>query len=1232
VSTIRTSLLATICLSQLPGATVPDHPLYFEQRSSALFETRSNGQSVTIRPDRIALDGVTLRFAHPSKTAHLEGLGKPAPSTYITSGQTRSFQQFPQAAIRHLYRGVDLRFYGHPGRLEYDLDLARGASPNRIRIEVDGARGIRLDEQGNLIVETRSGELRQLAPRVFQLDRGRRREVTARYVLLSANEIGFQLGKHDRAMSLTIDPVIVYTKYFGGSGSDSGGPVATDAQGNVYVTGSTNSINFPSTNGTKARLQPPLLAFSNGGQNVTGLPVGDEVSVTAIAGTSDGLVLYVATPDGIYYSGNHGASFVQAVPLLTPSGNAAGTVQAIAVDAIDPSRAFVATTSGLFFMGSNGQSAGEDDFGMAVGGAGTVSAASVQVSSVNHAVIYATTANPNYFYTSTDAGGTWQQLNPAYPGEPPVGPFTFNSIVFTLTPGGSDLYLVDGNAILLKSTDGGMTWLQLAGQLYNAKSITIDPHNSSNIYVLDSAGVQRSTNGGVSFATITPPLPGGALYQAFALDSSTGDLYFATYNQIEVSLDQGATWKSVSLRPNPHVLIGLGNQVFAGVDSPSVPFVVKWSPDGSQMLYSTFFGGSYSDQITAIAIDAQGEAIVAGNTSSPDFPVTESISAASPAQFTSGFVAKLSAGGSQAIYSIIIGASQGVTINSLAIDATGAPYVAGSTPSPDYPTTANAPQPKLPTATCQRPSGNPLMPIVNVGNYAFVSKLNANASSLVYSTFLTGECGSYGLGIAVDPAGEAVVVGSTTSPDFPVSTNAYQTTFPGGPAASITYPNPLDFGYVTKLSAAGDKLLASSLIGGGFSTQANALVLDSSGDPYITGSTWGITPGATPGAYQTEVNSGCPPSFSIGPGLEFPTGGADAFVLKLDPALSSAQFLTYLGGVCDDSGNSIVVEPSGNVWIAGAPSQGFPLVMPYEANGVGPDFVGEFNADLSQLLFSSYSDGANLAEDPIGAIYVSGSSPYSGGLKKNSGYGAGNTASLVKIDPANTPAVIIDSIGISTSNQTVTSSLAVYLLPQIAPGELIAITGQNLGPSATVMAQLDATGRLPFQVDATSVSFDGYIAPLISVQDNLIVCFAPFEITGSAEVTVTVDGQKSNSVRVGVADSAPYILSIINQDGTTNSADHPAAQGSEVTFYVTGLGLTSPLSQDGSVSAPPLPVPVTSINATIGNNQVQPDFVSAASGLVAGITQINVRVPVATYQQPIYGDIDSAFAQIFIGE
>jgi uncharacterized protein (TIGR03437 family) len=1222
---IRTSLLALIGLSHLVGSTALDHPLYFEERRNGLFETQAGGQTVAIHADRIAIDGVTLRFLHPSKTARLEGSGASAHSTYITRDQTISFRAYPRAGIRHLYPGIDVAFYGHPGHLEYDLDLARGAKPERIRMEVNGARRVRLDELGNLIIETRSGQLRQLAPRVFQIADGVRREVPASYVLLSANEFSFQLGKHDRAIPLTIDPVIVYTKYFGGSASDIGGPVATDAQSNVYVAGSTNSIDFPSTNGTKVRLQPPLLAYSNGGQTVTPLTVGTEVSVNAIGGTADGNVLYVATTSGIYFSADHGASFSPTAAV--PVSSAGLYPPAISVDAIDPSRAYVATTRGLFSTDSHGEVWGENDLGMAVGGAGTVEAASVQVSTVFHTVLYATTITPNYLYTSTNAGASWQQLNPGYPGEPPAGQYSGTSITFTLAPGGSDLYVIDGNGVFLKTTDGGMTWQQLSGQfLFAAKSITIDPNNPSNIYVVDAAGVQRSTDGGVTFATISPSFPPGVYVRTFALDSSTGNLYFATPNQIEVSTDQGATWKILPPRPNPEVLIGLGNQAFAGVSSPMVPFVVKWSPDASQMLYSTFFGGSFSDSITGIAIDAQGEAIIAGSTASSDFPVTQTISNASPEGLSSGFVAKLSADGSQAIYSSIIGASLGVAVSGLAIDASGSPYITGTTQSPDFPTTATAIQPKLPSTLCQRPIVFPLPPTPNTGIYGFVSKLSANAASLLYSTFLTGSCGSLGQAIAVDPAGEAVVVGSTTSPDFPVSTNAYQSTFPGGNTASTTYPNPIDFGFVTKLSAAGDKVIASSLIGGGYNSQANALALDSSGDAYITGSTGGITSGATPGAYQTQVQSNnCEAPVSIGPSFG-PTGVSNAFVLKLDPTLSSAQYLTYLGSGCYDSGNSIVLEPNGNVWVAGSPSAGFPLVTPFEANGAGLYFVSELNADLSQLLFSSYSDGANLALDPSGAIYVSGTSQYSGSVQKNAL--DGSTASLVKIQPAGTPAVIISSIGPTSTAPPNLSPFAA-----IAPGELINIVGQNLGPSNTVTAQLDATGQLPFQLGATSVSFNGYSAPLISVQNGLIVCFAPFEISGSTEVIATVDGQSSNGLRVVTAPSAPYFLAIVNQDGSMNSAGDPAPQGSVLTFYITGLGLTSPLSQDGTVSAPPLAVPMASISAYIYGNPVQPQFVGAADGLIAGITRINIQVPVAAYSSnTVAVSINNALGQIYVGQ
>lgn len=1225
---VRTFLSGFVCLVPLFAAGAGGHPLYFEQRSNDLFETRANRQIVSIRADCVDLGGVAFRFLHASRNASLKGEGKSAPSTYITRSGASTLRQYPKARIRGLYQGIDASFYGTPGHLEYDLELAPGAKPDRIRMAVTGARSVRIGEEGDLVVQTRSGELRQLAPRVFQSVRGAPREIAAHFVLLSDNEVGFRLAKHDTAAALTIDPVIVYTKYFGGSDTDFGGPVATDAQGNVYIAGSTNSIDFPSTNGTKARLQSPLLVYSNAGQNVSEIPVATQVSVTAIAGSPDGAVLYVATPQGLFYSGDHGATFTAAAAFPKPV-----TVNALSVDALDPSQGWAATTGGLFSFSSNGQGIGENDEGVAVAGNGMVNAASVEINPVNPLVVYATTMYPNYLYATTQDGVFWQQLFPSYPGEPSPGQFPISPIAFTLTSGGSELYAVDNFGYPYKSADGGMTWVKLsAHQLFGATSITIDPNNSSNVYVVDSAGLERSTDGGATYTTIASS-SGGVNVSSFAMDASEA-LYIAINNgQLEVSADQGATWKVLARRPVIHALASIGGQVFVAVDSPYVPFLTKWSSDGSQLLYSTIFGGSAGDSIAGIAVDAQGEAIIAGNTASPDFPLTGTIPSATttpafggPSQIISnGFVAKLSADGSQAIYSSVIVASKGSRVTGVAIDASDNPYIAGTTQSPDFPTTVGAFDAKLPTATCERLGGG-LLPIVNLGSYGFVSKLNADASSLAYSTFLTGACGSVMQGIALDSANEAVVVGYTPSPDFPASPNAYQTTFPGGQAAGVSYPNPIDFGFVTKLSAAGDKLIASSLIGGVYVTAANAVTLDASGNAYIVGSTWGITPGATPDAYQTKVMTGCN-EVSIGPSIG-PLGGSDAFLLKLDPLLSTAQYLTYLGGICDDSANSILVQPSGNVWIAGIPSQNFPLATPYELPGTGPYFVSEFSADGSQLLFSSISDGQSLAQGSSGAIYIAGQGQPISGAPKNSSF----DVSLTKINPTGTPDVTISSIGPSAGNQTVLNP-AESIPSTIAPGELIAIAGQHLGPGATVMAQLDATGRLPFQVSGTSVLFNGYLAPLISVQDSLIVCFAPFEITGLTDVTVNADGELSTPVRVAVSPSNPYILSILNPDGSMNSQAHPAPQESVITIYVTGLGLTSPLSQDGSVSAPPLPLPVTPVTVYIGNNQAPPQFVAAADSLVAGITQVNVQIPAgASSGTPVQVSVNFAAAQIFVAQ
>ncbi|HEV2447575.1 MAG TPA: hypothetical protein VGS58_16710, partial [Candidatus Sulfopaludibacter sp.] len=200
----------------------------------------------------------------------------------------------------------------------------------------------------------------------------------------------------------------------------------------------------------------------------------------------------------------------------------------------------------------------------------------------------------------------------------------------------------------------------------------------------------------------------------------------------------------------------------------------------------------------------------------------------------------------------------------------------------------------------------------------------------------------------------------------------------------------------------------------------------------------------------------------------------------------------------------------------------------------------------------------------------------------------------------------------------------------VAPGELIQIAGQKLGPATKVMAQLDSSNRLPFSVAGTAVTFDGIAAPLISVQDGAIVCFVPFAVSAATEVTVKSSAGQSNAVRVPVSPAQPEILAIANQDGTPNSANNPAAQGSVITVYVSGLGQTNPPGVDGQVNAAPAAVPLAPVTVYVAGMPAMPQYVAAAVGLVAGISQVNVQVPSGKYPPTNSVSVNQAFAPLYI--
>jgi uncharacterized protein (TIGR03437 family) len=1235
MDTARLYLLAAFCLGRALAVSSPAIPLSFEQRDRALFIAHSDNAALRFRPARVTMGGVTLHFLKSLAAARLEGVGPAVPATYIGAGGQRTFSQFPKLAMRNLYPGIDAVFYGSAGHLEYDLELAPGASLTRLRLEFEDARHLRLAADGSLIAEAQSGELRQMPPRVFQ----GRRQVPARYVFAGDNQAGsrqvaIRLGKYDPRLPLTIDPVLVYAKYFGGSGADTANAVATDAQGNVYVAGHSNSLDFPAVDGIPSGPTPPLIALTNAGQTITPIPIAGVNSVTALGGTPDGNILYAATSGGIYFSVNGGATWSATAPLpaaVSPFFQGPLVVNDISVDAIDPSRAYVATSRGMFSTNTHGQGWGPCDYDLVANSDGSIAASAVTVSQVDHTLLYATTSRPNYLYKSTDAAATWQILNPAYPGEPAPGLFSSSLIVFTLGPNGSDLYIVDGNGILLKSGDGGVTWQRGADRLFGARSIRLDPANPSTIFVLDNFGLQKSADGGATFASVDPAGVQGLNVMAFAYDGTSRTLYLATSQSVYVSADQGVNWQVAPVSPavNIHTMQAIGGRVFVGLDTPQTPFLVKFDPTGA-LLYSTFFSGLPIDNIAALKVDAQGNAYLTGNTFSQNFAGAIKLSAPSPPPNFSGYVAKLAPDGTRLAWLAAFGGSKGVTVQGLAIDSSGAVYITGVTASADFPTTPNALQPKIPTAACTRPPDAIFFRSPNTQTWAFAAKLSPDGSALVYSTYLTGACGSNGQGIAINAAGEAFVAGSTTSGDMPVSANAYQGAFPG-PLDKTVALNAFSAGFVVRLSAAGDKALGGTYVGGGFNSQVNAVAIDPAGSPILTGSTWGIAPGATPGTFQTAVQYHCSePIGIIGPPVP-PQNGDDAFVLKLDPALSKAAYLTYLGGSCSDSGSGIALDPTGNVWVAGRTSSGdFPVNAPFQGGISSSGFVSQLSPDGSKLLFSSFADGTSLAIDTKGFVYVAGSTTVPVIPKRTGSNAFGvTTASLAKIDPAPNPPVMIDSIvNLSNSNNTLVQP---FLTGAVAPGELVRIAGHNLGPATKVDAQLDSTGRLQFTTANTRVLFDSFPAPLISVQDTAIVCFVPFAVSQATQVTVESNGQRSNTVRTAVFASLPKILAVANQDGTANSATNPAPPGSVIAIYMTGLGQTNPASVDGQVNTSPAAVPLAPVTAFVEQVASPPVYVAAAVGLAAGISQVNVRVPVKNYNSSATTvSVNSADAALFV--
>ncbi|MEO7653382.1 MAG: SBBP repeat-containing protein, partial [Bryobacteraceae bacterium] len=617
--------------------------------------------------------------------------------------------------------------------------------------------------------------------------------------------------------------------------------------------------------------------------------------------------------------------------------------------------------------------------------------------------------------------------------------------------------------------------------------------------------------------------------------------------------------------------------------------VAKLNPSASALIYSTYLGGVYTDEANAIAVDAQGNAYVAGTTRSPNFPTTPgAYQRFYNSGFTTiegdGFIVKLDPTGSTLVYSSYFGGNSMDRVFGVAVDGAGSAYLTGDTLSSNFPTSQGA----LRRRDCSD----------GVTRDAFIGKLSPSGASIVYSTYLCGSGADSGYGIAVDAQGAAYVVGQTVSTDFPVTAGVLQ---PAGGGST-------EDAFVSKINPDGSALVFSTYLGGSLSDIGRGIALDAQLNVYVTGYTLSTDFPVRTGSYRTAHSDG---------GLY-----DDAFIAKLNPAGSQLVYSTYAGGAKSDRAQAIVVDSTGAAYITGSTaSPDFPVQAAKCQPGYSGRedvFVMKLNAAGSALAYTmvlggqgddrGYAIALDSARNPIlGGQTVSVNYPTTSGVLASGnarGYGGGSDGFVARVLDAVAPAEPCISL-----NGVVNAGS--FLAGPVAPGEIVTILGAGIGPPVLVPLRLDSPDTVSRTLSDTRVLVDGVAVPLLYVRSDQVSAIVPFDAALKTSVRIEVEykGVKTAVFQVAVADASPSVFTagsgtgqgaILNQNGSFNAFNNPAVRGEVIVIYATGGGETDPASADGKLSTEALKLKLTA-RAQIGGRTAQVLYAGAAPGLVAGV-------------------------------
>jgi len=578
-------------------------------------------------------------------------------------------------AQNEVYKSVNVKYYFDGNSIRYDYIVKPGADLSQIRLKFEGQESINVNEAGELVLRTSLGEVTNGKLYSYQTENGIKSEVTCRFKNNTDGTISFEANSYDRNKELTIDP-LVYSTFLGGSNNEVGSSIAINGSGNAYLTGYTNSSNFPTTTGA----YQTIFYFSYDAFVTKLNPAGSALVYSTLLGGQGkdyGFSIAIDTHGDVFITGE------------TSSSNFPITTGAYMTIIGGLSDAFVAklnpTGSALVYSTFIGGNSGD---------LGT----SIAIDTSGDAYITGQTGSSN-FPTSTGAFQT-NLGGPDNAFETKLNP-TGSALVYSTYLGGND-------------EDAG-------------NSIAIDANGNSYI-----TGITNSTNFPTTVGAYQPVFGGvSGAYDAFVtkLNPTGTALVYSTFIGGKDD-DQG---KSIAID-------GYGDAYITGQTfSSNFPttsgvyqsasggntdaFVTKLNPTGSALVYSTYLGGNDNDFGYAIAIDTAGNAYISGQTASSNFPTTLGVYQSILGGGIDAFIAELNSTGSVLIYSSFLGGSTTDYFNSIAIDASGNAYMTGQTYSSNFPTTTGAYQINL----------------YSIYSDAFVTKLNIPPILLQLTAPIGGE-------------------------------------------------------------------------------------------------------------------------------------------------------------------------------------------------------------------------------------------------------------------------------------------------------------------------------------------------------------------------------------------------------------------------------------------------------------------------------------------------------------